>query len=880
MGVTVCLDPEEMFRELQQGAGALLLSDEVLAEQRFGDRVAQSRGQPAWSELPILMLTAEGDDSCAAAFAMQSTSNVVLLQRPVRPAALIGAARLALRASGREFDITELRRAEAALQENRQRLTGIIDSAMDAIITVDGAQRIVLFNPAAEQMFRCPAGEAIGSPIDRFIPPRLRAIHREHILHFAGTGDTSRAMGHLRPLSALRSNGEEFTIEASISQVEVGGTRLLTVILRDISERQRMEEALRASEAQLRLQAAALDAAPNAISLSKTDPDGTIVWVNQAFTALTGYSAGEAIGHSHHMLSSGEQNEGFYRDLWKTIGRGELWRGELVNRRKDGTIYHEEMGITPLRDTEGKLTHYVAVKQDITARKRAEAALRESEARYRALFDSIDEGFCVIEVIFDEADEPIDYRFLEINPSFERQTGLRDARGRTMRELAPKHEEHWFEIYGRIALTGEPVRFTERAEELHRWYDVFAFRLGRPEDRQVAVLFNDISERKTAEEAVAAARDKAEQASQAKDHFLAVLSHELRNPLALVTTAAAMLQKRLGTDPDAQRMLEIIRRNVDLEARLIDDLLDMTRIARGKVELHKRPVPLGDILRWAVEVCTPDMEARCLHFGLDIAEPPSVLADPARLQQVFWNLLKNSVKFAPPGGCVGLRCRQVNGEAIVEVSDSGEGIEPEALERIFSAFEQANRAITRRFGGLGLGLAISKALVELHGGTIQAHSTGKGQGATFSVHLPVLAATGAQAERAPTAVTIPAKAVAGRPLRILLVEDHKDTANMMRQLLMLSGHTVEHAGDVAGALSLADEQRFDLVISDLGLPDASGLELMQNLRARGWSVPAIAISGYGSEMDIARSRQAGFVAHVTKPPSPEALFEAIAASAG
>jgi len=350
-----------------------------------------------------------------------------------------------------------------------------------------------------------------------------------------------------------------------------------------------------------------------------------------------------------------------------------------------------------------------------------------------------------------------------------------------------------------------------------------------------------------------------------------VLSHELRTPLAPVVTAVAMLQVRDDFDPPTRDTLEMIRRNVELEARLIDDLLDVTRISHGKIELDRRPVPLRDVLRRAVEVCMPDIEARRLEFGVDAGDLQHVVdADPTRLQQVFWNLLRNAIKFTAQGGCVGIRCYASGDSVVVEVADSGEGIEAEALSRIFNPLEQAERSITRQFGGLGLGLTISRALVDLHGGRLEAHSAGRGKGSTFRVHLPVAAAA------PPVESLRPAAARAAAPLRILLVEDHGDTAAMMRLLLASDGHDVEHAADVAAALSLAARQPFDLLLSDLGLPDASGLDLMRELRQRGLRLPGIALSGYGQEEDVRRSHDAGFAAHLTKPTTPEKLAEVIA----
>lgn len=395
----------------------------------------------------------------------------------------------------------------------------------------------------------------------------------------------------------------------------------------------------------------------------------------------------------------------------------------------------------------------------------------------------------------------------------------------------------------------------------------------RPVEAMIVAI--DVTARKAAEREVAEARQAAEEANLAKDHFLSVLSHELRTPLTPVLTGTALLQRE-ALPAEARGLLEVIRRNVELESHLIDDLLDLTRITRGKIELDKRPVELQTVLDRAVEVCQADMNARQLHFAVDYGPGDYLVeADAARLQQVFWNLLKNAIKFTPAGGSIGLRCRSEGGQVLVEVTDSGMGIEASALDGIFDAFAQAERSITRQFGGLGLGLTISRALVELHGGRIEARSEGRGRGATFVVRLPATS-IGTGLSTAAAAREVKAAAGPGRSLHILLVEDHGDTADLLTTVFQIEGHSVEHAGDVASALEALERSPFDLLVSDLGLPDRTGLELLRELRGRGERLPAIALSGYGQERDIERSREAGFAEHLVKPVEPRVVLDAIA----
>jgi PAS domain S-box-containing protein len=381
----------------------------------------------------------------------------------------------------------------AALGESEGRLAGVIQSAMDSIITVDEEQRIVLFNGAAERLFRCPAAEALGQAITRFIPQRFHGAHAGHIRKFGDTGVTNRAMGPQGVLWAVRADGQEIQIEASISQVVTGGRKLFTVILRDVTER------VRGEETRERL-AAIVESSDDAI-ISKT-LDGTITAWNRGAEKVFGYTSSEAVGKTMWMIMPPER-AAEETEILARVGRGlSVEHFETIRVRKDGKKIDVSATISPIKNSSGVIVGASKIARDITERKRAEQRLRESQENYRTLFDSMDEGFCTIEVLFDENNDPVDYRFLEVNPAFEKHTGIPRARGQRMREIAPQHEEYWFEIYGKIASTGEPARFEKPAEQLHRWYDIHAFRIGEPREKKVAILFNDITERKRVEEAL------------------------------------------------------------------------------------------------------------------------------------------------------------------------------------------------------------------------------------------------------------------------------------------------------------------------------------------------------------------------------------------
>lgn len=357
------------------------------------------------------------------------------------------------------------------------------------------------------------------------------------------------------------------------------------------------------------------------------------------------------------------------------------------------------------------------------------------------------------------------------------------------------------------------------------------------------------------------ARRAAEDANKAKDQFLAALSHELRTPLSPVLMMSTAMELDPAVSPEVREQAAIIRRNAELEARLIDDLLDLSRVRHGKLSLVRGPLDIHNLLNETEEIVRSEGTSKRVRISFEKnAAESCVHGDAARLQQVFWNIIKNGVKFTPSGGEVRVVTSNADGQLIVRVTDTGAGIASEALPKIFNAFEQGNLA-TGSFGGLGLGLAITRAIVQLHGGEITAASDGIGRGATFSVALKTIPAPACAAPPAE-----PVLAVKSGNLRLLLVEDHDSTREVLSRILQRSGHEVHGAGTGADALALLESAGpVDAVISDLGLPDRNGFELLAAIRALQPNVPAIALSGYGMDEDVKRAKDAGFTAHLVKP---------------
>jgi signal transduction histidine kinase/CheY-like chemotaxis protein len=425
-------------------------------------------------------------------------------------------------------------------------------------------------------------------------------------------------------------------------------------------------------------------------------------------------------------------------------------------------------------------------------------------------------------------------------------------------------------VWGTLHGFGPFVRETENQSliALQLWIAVLTI--------TAMALSAGMAERRRIEEELHQQKSMVEAANRTKDHFLAMLSHELRTPLTPVISALESLETDSPQSEDMKTSLAMIRRNIELETQLIDDLLDFTRIARDKMQLRFGPLDAHQAVLNVVEICRAEARTKALHVNLNLrAKNCHVTADPAKFQQIIWNLLKNAIKFTPEGGEIAISSDNPSETVLaVSVRDTGIGMEPEVMQRIFDPFEQGNRSFEHRFGGLGLGLAISKSLAQAHGGTLTAQSDGADRGSTFTLSMQALPKGEATAV-ASKAITDSAR----QALKILLVDDHHDTCVALEKLLARRGHLVAVTHDVRSAMEAAVRNKFDLLISDIALPDGTGMDLMMQIRAIG-NVPGIAISGFGNNGDVERSLKAGFSDHLIKPIKLDILEAAMERALG
>jgi PAS domain S-box-containing protein len=1010
------------------------------------------------------------------------------------------------------LDLSERRESRRALE-----LQAVLDTApIGLAIALDPHGERIRGNPALEEMTGVAPGDELSKSAHRPASYRVfrngrEAPTRDLPMQRAVSGE---AVGG-EILEILREDGGRRTAFATAMPLydEAGAPRGAVGAFMDITKLKQAEDALRESERRFRSLVEAY-----AQAVWETDADGAVVADSPSWRAYSGQTATAwREGGWLAAIHPDDRDAALLR--WRAaVAQGRRFEVEARLQNASGGWRWSDLRATPVRAPDGAIVAWTGMAMDIDARKQAEEALRASEERYRTLFETIDEGFCIVEILFDAAGEARDCHFLEANPAFVKHSGLRDAVGRTLRELADVKDSPWLRILAGVARTGKPARHQDSSTSLGRYFDVFAFRLGPPAANRVAVLFTDITARRAADErlresefqlqlaldsgnigiyewrlptnefmwddrlraqwglspgkamtyemfiegihpedrgrvqgeidrafdpvsggAIAAefrvvgapdrterwiaitgtaffeegravrmvgtaqdvtARKRVEierqkfvslaeqsvefigicnlafepryinpegvrllglaspdavkqvnvadvffpedhpflfetffpkvlregsanteirfrrfdtgepvwmlynvfllrdpvgapiglatvsrditlkrraeealrEADRRKDEFLATLAHELRNPLAPIRAATYVLRRDARSaepgDRDT-RLLSMIDRQSEHLVRLVDDLLEVSRITRGKIELRKQRVDLNAILRHAVETAEPTISAGRHRLDLRLLQQGApVDADPVRLAQVFTNLLNNAAKYTENGGRIDVVAELSGDEAVVTVRDSGVGIPAEMLPRVFDLFTQVDRTLGRAQGGLGIGLALVKRLVELHGGSVEANSDGLGRGSAFVVRLRLVAEDGA---KIPMSNSVTHEPPASR--RVLVIDDDHDVADSLVMFLETFGANVRVAYSGEGGVEAVREFRPELIFLDLGMPKIDGYETARRIRAlpEGRDVKLVALTGWGQGQIRERAHDAGFDCQLTKPAGIDAL---------
>jgi PAS domain S-box-containing protein len=893
---TYCADLAELVRELgARGAAALLVTEDVVGMADLPMLTEALRYQPPWSDLPILLLSEAGAESASIGRAVALLGNVTVLERPVRGAVLVSALRTAIRARERQY---ELRAQIDALRQSEERFELATQATHDAIwdLSCNSDKR------GKRKLVRTTFGwgaAAHRSGLQAWTE-RLHPEDRERVV-----ASLTAALDGTATLwnEEYRFRGADGGYLAIVDRGQILRTRngdALRAVgaMTDVTARQRSEEART-------LHAAIVESSDDAI-ISKT-LDGTIRSWNAGAEGLFGWAASEAIGRPITLIVPRDR----YReeaDILRRIARGErIDHFETTRVAKDGQLLDISLTVSPLIDGKGRVFGASKVARDITARKRARRELEHREAQLRLLWESAsvlltsERPDTMLRGVFEKI---AGYLGLDAYLSFtaadsgnvltlESSAGIGETGVTALRRI-----ELGSHLCGVVAATRRPLvrsflqQSADSAAALFRELGFRAY-VSHPlivDSRLLGVLSfatrsrdelapTEIEFLGTICHYVTAAYERVslirrlQDADNRKDEFLATLAHELRNPLAPIRNAIEIMRVD-AVEPSAVAVAArtMIERQLEHLVRLVDDLLDVSRITRGRLELRKERVTLASVMKSAIDTSRPLIEAARHELSIELPEREVYLdADPVRLAQVFANLLNNAARYTDDGGRIAVVARREGDTIVASVRDTGVGIAPEALPSIFDMFIQVDETGQRSQSGLGIGLTLVKRLVELHGGSVEARSAGKGRGTELVVRLPVACAA-ATAGAAP-----PPQREHAMTHRILVADDNRDAAESMGMLLRLMGNEVRTVYDGLDAVEEAEEFRPDVILLDIGMPRLNGYDAARQIRGQRWSAGTmlVALTGWGQIEDKRRAAEAGFDRHFTKPLDPAELQKLI-----
>jgi PAS domain S-box-containing protein len=803
-----------------------------------------------------------------------------------------------VRAWGTQRDITAQKQAEEALRASEERYRLLTELSPDGVIVATSDGTIQLANPAVLRMLEADAKDVTGRSLFDFVAPTFHDHWNAFMKALATHGTPATQVegvlratdGHMIPVefSAVRFNGNHQFGQLVIH--DLTGRKQVE------AERERWSRAIESERDRLRR---ILEQMPIGVIIAEA-PSGRLVFQNI-----------EAARLLHRPFLIAEDYRGYTKygalredglpyppeeyPAARSLRSGEVVKSEEIKYRlSDSTETYLSVNSAPIYDSEDRMVLTIVTFIDVGERRRAEAALRESDERFAKAFQASPDGLVISRIS--------DGVVLEVNDSFVSMSGYarEEMLGQSMLQLGlyfdPVSYERALQILKKQNFvhdfefplrrkSGEVRRMLFSAEPLELRGEHCWLTLGRDITEQKRI--EDEREKLLLQEK--AAREDAETASRMKDEFLATISHELRTPLTSIMGWANMLRRGSLSDFQTQRAVQVIEQSARSQAKLVEDILDTSRIITGRLKLDAHPVEITLVFQAAIDVIRPSAEAKRLALEVVIDERGGIVfGDANRLQQVIWNLLSNAVKFTNEGGRIEARLTRTDGQVEISVSDNGMGIEAQFLPYVFDRFRQADSTSTRKYGGLGLGLAIVRHVVEMHGGTVEASSPGKGGGATMKVRFPIASPDILlHAQKSPgVAMKRPPEPTRGDDnqslggIHILVVDDDPDTLEILKVVLQNRGADVITAPSASDALKILDQVRPDALISDIAMPDQDGYELIEQVRGRGvergGEIPAVALTAYARVEDRIHVLKAGFQMHLSKPVDPNELVAVVA----
>ncbi len=898
---------------LQEDPPDLVLADVMMPELDGFQLLRNIRNHPEIHTLPVLLLSArEGENARVAGLSAGADDYLVkpfsARELLARIATILEMARLRQDAARREQDL----RMEAESAKNQ--VTDVLESITDGFFAVDHEWRLTYVNQTAERLMGQPRANLLGQLIWDLPPYSTQSVFHEQMQQAV----TKQIAVHFEAASADSRTWQEVH-----AYPRPDG---LSIYWRDISNRKQAEEALRTREEQLRQLANAM---PQIVWIANLD--GEIEYLNQQWTNYTGMKRTPMLGRAQLLQAVHPEDRDITQEQWRHAVKYQTdyqLEYRLWSNQDQAYRWFLSRAI-PAKDEQGRVQQWYGTCTDIDDRKRAEKAEQFLAIASSVLVSSLDyqttlaslmrlvvptlADYCFFDrVLPDEALERVVCQNRTstpqgwvaqmqpfVPPRDRRIDPINEALRTGSVQYIPQVSEEWLQA---VALNSDHLQVL-RAGQITTWMTIPLVARDRKLGALTLCLTATSGRRYThtdlamAEELAARAAlaldnaqlyRQAQEVNRIKDEFLAVLSHELRSPLNPILGWTKLLRTRKLDQATTDRALEVIERNAQLQTQLIGDLLDVSRILRGKLSLDIASISLVPVIEAAIETVQLAAEAKSIQIQTQLDPQVGFISgDAGRLQQVFWNLLSNAVKFTPEGGQVEVHLTQHYSTVQIQVRDTGKGIRPDFLPYVFDHFRQADSTTTRTFGGLGLGLAIVRNLVELHGGIVQVESAGEDQGATFTVRLPIAAIASHQgSDAAPTsALASAATSANGDPtnlsgLKILVVDDEADARDLLAEMLTCHGAIVITATSAKEALLMILQQQPDILLSDIGMPNQDGYELIRQVRRLSWSeggkIPAIALTAYARKEDRNQALTNGFQAHFSKPVEPMRLMAAIA----